>query len=418
MAGGWRAAVLAGLVAALVACSPAPPSPTASAPASAPATTPAVASSSVDAIASASASPAATGLAGQPVLTVEQALARHTAHPASAGSLVVTGWFGSVISTGGPFPGTIDPLEYFYPMEWLMSQPEILTTTVANGSASHGPTVTALTLKDLGGTGFPGQSLSTDPARPPTLTLVGHFDDPESVLCEPDARAACRDAFVVDGFFGADGALVPPLSTTISASGRLTPDEARAAAAAAHPGLAPLATIFIGDGRRSDQAGAGDVRLLVAPWPGSGDHGWLVRLLALGGDAPPVTVFVDDADAAVHELPKWPMWTEPPTAGRDGADAVAAAPASRTCESNSIGGGFFMREQAGGDLYLVNPMYGTRQRVLADHSRPLFVRGTGFDTVVLDADGTPVGQGTLRYLEGCQGNTPDAPFVFLRIQHF
>ena len=116
--------------------------------------------------------------------------------------------------------------------------------------------------------------------------------------------------------------------------------------------------------------------------------------------------------------PPWPTWDAPPAKGLDGADPVALATAAEAAcpDAATSSGGFFDRLAPGGDLSLANTYYHARQRVLADPSMPLFVRGTGLDTVVLDGSGTPLGLGVLPWLTGClDQNDPNAPFVLRKV---
>ena len=373
------------------------------------------------------ASPAVTAPAqgsalGQPVMTVAEALAWHAAHPSAAGSIIVRGWYGEGMSACGPYRGAIDGLEWDCPFAGLMAQPERLVTHSGNTTTGHGPTGPYLALRDIGGVGWPPAAQGVDAAGqpvPPEVTAIGHFNEPRSVLCQESQRQACRDAFVVDGYLGADGLPIPFVVRGTQAPGRQSPDDVRAAAGAGRPGLTALATTITNDGSDPAQADTGaDPRLLFTTWPGSGQLGWLVRLVSLGGDAPPVTVFVDDVDLSVHELPAWPTWIVPPTKGLDGTDPVAVSSAAQAAcaEGAPLSGGVFFRARRGADLYRVNTYYHGRQRVLADPAAPPFVRGTGFDTIVLDASGTPLGQGTVAWLTGCtEQNNPDAPFVFRKV---
>jgi hypothetical protein len=298
-----------------------------------------------------------------------------------------------------------------------MATPEQLTHSSSNQTDSHAPNNGSLALRNMGGTGFDGEALTRFNNEPPVaVTIAGHFNDPEAVLCQPDARAGCRDTFVIDAVIDEHGALVPPFATTTTDSGRMTPDEARTTALGRHPGLTALATTFTAKPDPGTGSSSGDVRIDVFGWPATGTHAWLVRLVSPGGTAAPLTVLVDDSDGTAHDLPAYPAEWAPATPGLSGAVRVADGDRSKAhCGSDgTLSGGLFVRRAGAKDLLIVSPYSGGTTTMLGSTEAPLFVRGTGFETVVLDGAGTPLERGTLPFVQVCtvDQNDPTAPVIF------
>ena len=148
---------------------------------------------------------------GKPILSVSDALAIQGRDDAS--EIAVAGWFQQPLALPCPAPRVPPvpiiegPCTY---SGWLMADPESIIRSIANGLATQGPVGPAFQ------TAFDGPGMDwaiplprTGNSMPTPVVLIGHFDDPRAVGCQPENHQECSDRFVVTAVDWANGVQNP-----------------------------------------------------------------------------------------------------------------------------------------------------------------------------------------------------------------
>jgi hypothetical protein len=142
----------------------------------------------------AAAASAPTEVAGLKVISVNDAIAIRDR--VDRRELAVRGWYMAMpLPCPSMVPGPSSPIEPTCDNEisWLMRDDEDLS--LPGSGRPNGPAIHAY-LGDVGGLATPS---------PVDVVVIGHFDDRRTAQCPADAKAACRDAFVVDRICWVDG---------------------------------------------------------------------------------------------------------------------------------------------------------------------------------------------------------------------
>jgi hypothetical protein len=149
------------------------------------------------------------GVLGLPVITVSDAIAVRDSG-ADGREIAVRGWYSDAPAV--PCPNLLGQL-VIYQLDatcpeqfmWLMQDPESLRVVNGDIDTTAPPTGPALNpeMEGLDRSWIPAR-IGVAPAPPVDVVMVGHFDDRRASLCR-GVEQRCRDRFVVDRVWSADG---------------------------------------------------------------------------------------------------------------------------------------------------------------------------------------------------------------------
>jgi hypothetical protein len=147
-----------------------------------------------------------TTVDGQPVMTVSQLLTARADGAAKRGPYALRGYWSVPdypFSCPAPMaePGVLEL--YCGGMRFGITERDELALTIvrsANETSAHGPSGPVLVpyVSDEQYRQLLLSPVGDQPHAPVPIVVTGHFDDPRAALCQPEARQACIDRFVVD----------------------------------------------------------------------------------------------------------------------------------------------------------------------------------------------------------------------------